>query len=585
MKLLTGLVFLAAGFSPGPAAAQQGSLSLDSTFAQLRAGPQGPALAIAVIHHGAVVYRNVTGFSDLERRVPATLATRFDWASIAKQFTAFAVSLLVERGQLDPQDPVKRHLPELDLGGAGVTVNDLLHHTAGIEDSDGLLALAGGQPGDPVSLAQLVHLLVRQQHVRSAPGEVHAYSNGGYALLAEIVARLTRQNFAVWTDSAIFKPLGMAGTGFLAAPDQLVADRALPYEFDKESGRYRASVTEATPGPGGLFATIDDLALWTMHLMHPAYQPRATMRLREPGRLHSGEAIGYGWGLGLGNYRGQATLVHGGSGPATIAHLLVFPQLDFAVVAASAGETDPTASALAFRAADLFLAGSLTPVSAAASVEPRAIFLTNEAMNTRPPESEGVTVPAETLLRYAGTYRFPEGTRNEPIVVRVRGDRLEFAWGGRRPYIPLFPLPDGRFVMVPLWDAYRFITDEQGRVTGVAKERTPKSLRQNRSETVIGERAPDRRFDPLSAAPYLGHYYSEELGAHYEVALAEGSLELRHPRHGAMRLIPVVGEQFGIEARYLASATFARQGDTIVGLELEAVSWGARSSFRKLQGR
>ncbi|NOT07169.1 MAG: serine hydrolase [Gemmatimonadales bacterium] len=584
MTVRLAFALLAALLWPSPAMAQRPIPGLDSTFARLRAGPPVPAIALAVVQRGAVIYRNVAGFADMERGVPATLSTRFDWASIAKQFTAFAVSLLVERGQLQPKDPVKRFLPELDLGGAAITVADLLHHTSGIEDSDGLLALAGGRAGDAIGLDEMVSLLVRQQHVRSGPGEVHSYSNGGYALLAKIVERLTKQSFAAWTDSAIFRPLGMTRSGFLESPDQLVPDRALPYEFSKAAGAYRVSVAETSPGPGGLYATVDDLAKWTLHLMHPVYQPNATMRLRERGKLRSGESIGYAWGIGWNQYHGLTTLSHGGSGPATIAYLVIFPELDFAVVAVSAGETAPTASALALRAVDILLADKLAAEPPPPSGTPRTLFMSEEAMNTRPPESIGVTVPLERLHQYTGTYKYPEGSGNEPIVVRLTGSQLEFGWGGRRPYIPLFPLSDGRFVMVPLWDAYRFITDASGRVTGVSKERTPKSLRQNRPESIVAERLPDRRFDATSAEPYLGQYYSDELGAFYQVALDDGFLELRHPRHGRMKLIPVTGEQFAIQAGPLASVTFSRIGGQVSGLELEARSWSAKSSFRKLPG-
>jgi CubicO group peptidase (beta-lactamase class C family) len=538
---------------------------------------------MAVVHHGEVVYRNVAGFADLERRVPATAATRFDWASIAKQFTAFAVAQLVEAGRLRTDDPARRHLPELDLGGAAVTVADLIHHTSGVEDSDGLLVLGGYRPGDPVGLDELVRLLLRQQHVTARPGEVHRYSNGGYSLLAEIVARLTRSNFAAWTDSAIFQPLGMSRSGFLGSPDQLIPDRALPYQPDS-SGRFRSSVAEATPGAGGLYATVEDLTRWVRHLLRPTHQARATLRLRDRGRLRSGETLDYAWGLGWGHYRGLTTLGHGGSGPATIAQLVLVPDHEFAVVAAAAGETDPTASALAFRAIELFLADHLAP-PAAETGRRRMRLITYEAMNQRPPESDGVAVAPERLERYAGTYRFPEGSGNESLVVRKVADRLEAAFNGRRPFIPLFPMSGERFVMVPWWDSYRFQSDSAGRITGLEKERTGRSLDRDGPERSVARREPDRRFDSITAAPYLGHYYSDELGGYYEVGLADGFLELRHPRHGALRLTPVGGERFGIDSSLLAGATFARQGERIVGVELEAYSWSARSSFRKVASR
>ncbi len=193
---------------------------LDSIFDAVDAGEPLPAVAVAVLHHGKVVYHRAAGYADLERRVRATLDTRFDWASVAKQFTGFAVAQLSEAGALSPDDPAGRFLPELDLSGASVTLEQLLHHTSGLEDSDGLLALAGWEPGDAVSDQDVLGVLLRQRHLRWAPGEREGYGNGGYALLAEIVARVSGKSFPAYADSAIFRRLGMTASSFPGSPER-----------------------------------------------------------------------------------------------------------------------------------------------------------------------------------------------------------------------------------------------------------------------------------------------------------------------------------------------------------------------------
>lgn len=565
------------GVALGAALLVQGPL--DSTFAALRNGPAIPAIAIAVVHRGQVVYRNVAGTADFERAVPATLDTRFDWASIAKQFTAFSVSKLIDEARVAAVDPVTRYLPGLDLGGSVVTIDQLLHHTAGIEDVDGLLALAGGLPGDPVTLDALVGLLTRQQHLRFAPGERHFYSNGGYVLLARIVETLTGMGFAAWTDSAVFRPLGMARSGFLSRPEQLVPGRAMPYVRSRSGSPFIRSTQDTYPGAGGLFATVGDMATWITHLLEPRRDRAATLRLRERGRLTSGETLDYAWGLAWGTYRGRATLMHGGSGPATEAQLLLIPELEFGVVVAAAGPTGVNPSTLAFRAADALLGSALGPADSARG--PRMLMLTEEMVNRRPPETEGVTPPEGALRDYAGTYRFDDQTT---IVVRASNGHLAFEYGGRGMSIPMFPLPDGRFVTVPLWDAYRFVTDGAGRVTGMVRERTPRSLRRGGPEQVTATRLPDPApFTPETAAPYIGWYYGEEVDAFYQVVLEDGALVLRHPRHGRRRLTPLGPGEYTPVPGPLAAVRFDRQGTVVTGMELEAVSWGVRSAFRKLK--
>jgi CubicO group peptidase (beta-lactamase class C family) len=558
--------------------AQVSTVRLDSMFDAVdRAGPM-PAAAVAVLHHGRVVYQRAAGYADMERGVRATAQTRFDWASVAKQFTGFALAQLGERGAVAPEDDVRRFLPELDLSGATVTVDHLLRHTSGLEDCDGLLTLAGWAPGDAVYDRDVVDILLRQQHLRWVPGEQEGYGNGGYALLAEIVSRISGMSFTAYADSAIFRRLGMKSTSFPGSPHALVPDRALPYVKGAD-GRFESSRVDTYVGAGGLVATVGDMALWARHLLHPGLDAQATARIKEPGRLVSGEAIPYGWGIAIGSYRGRVTLGHGGSGVATETYMVVFPELDFAVVAASASPGIVNPVGVANLAAELFLGDALEPVGPPPP-GPRMLFLTDSMISTPPPESAGVVVPAVTLAEFGGTYRLEDGTL---LVVRPASGRLEYARNGGLPYIPLFPVRTGTFVMMPLRDAYTFERDANGEVTRLVVERRLPDMEPRRN---VAERVQVDRFDTVSAAPYVGWYYSDELRATYEVALGEDGLELRNARHGAMPLIPLgTGEEFGVAARLVRGVTFSRAtGGAATGMELRALSWDARSSFRRIAG-
>ncbi|MGE0440438.1 MAG: serine hydrolase domain-containing protein [Gemmatimonadales bacterium] len=551
--------------------------TLDSAFGGLRAGPPAPAAAIMVSYRGRIVYRNVAGYADLEHRVPATLDTRFDVASIAKQFTGFAVSRLVTEGKLAPADRADRFLHELDLGGAKVTIEQLLHHTAGVEDADGLMVLAGWLPGGETPFADVVRLLCSQQHLRFPPGERHFYSNGGYVLLAEIVRRVSGTSFHRYLDSTVFRPLGMTSTAFLNDSGDIVPDLALPYERDR-AGRLRTSRIDRYPGAGGLVTTVGDLTRWAEHLMRPRRDSAATLRLREPGRLNSGEPVRYGWGIAPGELRGQAMLAHAGSGPATEAQLIVLPDLDFAVVAVAAGPTGLNPSTLARNAIEAFVGNRLGPPETPGRT--RMIMITDEELNRRPAESMGVTVPADRLPLLAGTYRMSDDSSR--LVIRVRDGGLEYAMEGRAPFRPLFPLADGRFVTVPLWDVYRF-TPAAGPATGLVRETVARSLRRGGPD-VPGERLPDPvPLDSAAAAPYLGWYVSDETGAAFRVGFRNGGLFLAHARLGEFPLMPRDGERFSIDSRLVASARFGRVGSRVVGLELEAFSWSVTGSFRKIE--
>lgn len=561
---------------PAVTAAQRPE-ALDTVFVRMRSGAPLPALAMMVMHRGRIVYANVAGYADLERMVPASLDTRFDVASLAKQFTAFAVSRLVEEGRVGLAEPASRYLPEMDLGGAQVTIDQLIHHTSGIEDADGTMVLAGWKPTDPVSSTELTDLLLRQQHLRFAPGDQHFYSNGGYLLLSEIVARVSGASFSRYTDSTIFIPLGMRNTGFPADPAQLVPGRAMPYQRRAEAGLVLSRV-ESYAGAGGLNTTVADMMTWARQLIRPAHDSSATLRLRTPGRLNSGEPVGYAWGIGTSEYRGRAMLSHAGSGPATETQFLVIPELDFAVVAMASGPTGVNPSTLAYRAVDAFLADSLAPTKPQAG--PRMMMITEEMANQRPPETEGVEVPVDRLRKLAGLYRLGD---NPPMVVRARGPRLEYSWGGRPPFFPLFPMADGRFLAMPLYDAYRFPTDAAGNATGIVREQVEKSLRRGGPAREPGIRIPEPPpLDSTTAAPYVGWYYGDEVGTFYQVRLVDGRLELAHSRLGRGWLTPLGEERFLVDLPGIAQARFARAAGRIVGMELQAVSWSVTTGFRKV---
>lgn len=563
--------------APAAAPAQMPAHALDSLLDGVDRAGAVPAVAVAVLHHGRVVYQRAAGFADLEHRVRATVDTRFDWASVAKQFTGFAVARLTEEGLLAPEDDVRRHLPELDLSGAKVTVDHLLRHTSGLEDVDGLLTLAGRAPGDVVYDRDVVETMLRQQHLRWVPGEQEGYGNGGYALLAEIVARVSGRSFASYADSTIFRRLGMHATSFPGSPHALVPDRALPY-VRSEGGGFQLSHIDSYVGAGGLVGPVGDMALWARHLIRPTLDPEATERIKEPGRLASGDTIPYGWGIGTGSYRGRATLSHGGSGVATETYMLVFPELEFAVVAASASPGIMNPVRAAHLAAETFLGDDLGPVEAPTS-GPRMMLLTDSMLTTAPEESEGVRVPDSELAALAGSYRFEDGT---VLLVRPAGGRLEYSRNGGLPWIPLFPVPGGGFVMMPLRDAYTFGRDGNGGVVDLTVERRLPGMEPSRR---VGRRTQAEGFDPVSAAPYVGWYYSDELRAVYEVGLGEKGLELRHARHGVMPLLWLTGDDFGVASRLVRGVAFSRGPDGIAtGLEMRALSWDARSYFRRIGG-
>ncbi|MEZ4588104.1 MAG: serine hydrolase domain-containing protein [Gemmatimonadales bacterium] len=549
--------------------------AIDTLIDRLLPNRDRPGFALAVVKDGRTVYRRVLGYQDLGDRIAATPETRYEWASVSKQFTAYVIASLVQAGKLAPSDPVARYRPRLAGLGVPITVEQLLHHTGGIEDIDGLLTLAGVRWSDDVDFGDAIDLLERQRHLRFEPGSQHFYSNGGYALLAAIAEAASGDSFPALAKRLVFDPLGLVGASFRTDVDRAEPDIAVSYRAD-EGGVYRRSRYPEVPGPGGLVATIDDLARWAVHLLAPGADSARVAMLGQRGVVN-GEPIGYAWGIGWGEHRGHRMLGHAGSGPGSSSQITLFPDLGLGLVAVSASSEDPGAGQIVMQVANLLLPPEQEP--AAPSNGPRAVMLTTAMFRERPPETEGLERPAEELAALAGIYRLDEGR----VVIRPAAGHLEMARDGSPPFFPIYPTRDGGWLMIPLYERLSFELDANGRGQAITLERTDRSLIQRGPRTRTGRRV-DVPSDSTALAGLVGWYLSDELATLYQVRWRDGALRLWHPRHGELTLIVVDGTAFGIDSRLIARATFAKdQTGKGVGLLLEAFSWGVSTSFRRVE--
>src|SRR4030095_15332618 len=176
------------------AASNPNDAKVDKLFAQWDR-KDSPGAAIVVVKDGAVVYQHGYGYANLEHRIPITPQTRFDVASVAKQFTGLSVAMLIEQGKLSLDDDVRKHLPDVPDFGKLITIGHLLYHTSGVRDWPEAFLLSDVDFESPISFEMILELVRRQRELDFAPGEKWQYSNTGYNLLAATVAKVTGQSF------------------------------------------------------------------------------------------------------------------------------------------------------------------------------------------------------------------------------------------------------------------------------------------------------------------------------------------------------------------------------------------------------
>jgi CubicO group peptidase (beta-lactamase class C family) len=186
---------------------------IEGTVAVVAAEAGVPGLSIAVTDHEGLLFSGARGFQDRGSGAVAHKATRYRWFSMTKLVTATAAVQLADRGVLDLDAPVSRHLPCWPARNTS-SVRQLLSHTAGLANPlpIGWVHLAGtAGPDQSEMLERLVH---RRGLVSSGNQHRARYSNLGYLAAAEVISRSTGTPFTEHVERELLRPLGMASTGF-----------------------------------------------------------------------------------------------------------------------------------------------------------------------------------------------------------------------------------------------------------------------------------------------------------------------------------------------------------------------------------
>jgi CubicO group peptidase (beta-lactamase class C family) len=439
----------------GQAPRNELSAKVDEMFRQWHS-PDSPGAAVLVMNGGEVVHARGYGMANLEHGIPNRPTTVFDIASVSKQFGAMAIALLEADRQLSLDDDVRKHIPELPDFGHRITLRHLIHHTSGIRDWPGTLAIGGWDFQDVISFDQILRMAYHQRDLNFKPGDVHAYSNTGYNVLAEVVKRVSGKSFRAFCGERIFQPLGMRQTHFHDDHTEVVPGRADSYRPGPD-GRFHHVVSNLTAlGSSSLFTTVEDLAKWIGNFESdsPIVGGRAVAdRLHERGVLNSGERISYAFGQGIGEYRGLRVVNHTGGWAGYRSIVERFPDQRFAVVIlANAGNMNP--SALARQIAALYLADQLKPAAPEAPGGRGA---------APPAAAPAAWQPQATELQaYTGEYRSVELETSYHL--EVRGSELvarHFRTGERR----LRPIEKDRF-QAPGFGDVRFVRGPSGSIEG-----------------------------------------------------------------------------------------------------------------------
>lgn len=473
--------------------AQDRTKEIDKIFSWVTPGM--PGCAVAASQHGELVVSRAYGLADLERDAPLTPGSVFDVASIRKQFIAAAVLLLVEEGRLSLSDDVRTYIPELPDYGHKITLDHLLTHTSGLRDWVPLRNWANGS-------YDAMTMILRQRGLNFAPGEEWSYSNSGYALLQEIVARRSGMAFSEFARQRLFEPLGMKTTKYVDDLRYVIQNRALAYEKEGDGWRMDMLIENDRGGGGALFSTAADLVLWNDALTSARLGEFVSEKLQEPATLSNGRKLSYARGLGLTtNYAGRVVW-HSGGAAGYRSVLARYPEQGMSIaVLCNAGEASDNRDEFAARIFDLF-------------VSPTGTRPAEPTVQTAVPG--GTPIEGLDVNSKAGLY-FSERT-GEPLRLIVNNGRLGIAGGGLLVAVSRdrFRNPRG---------SLSFMSQDEFELNFLSHDRF--ELKSMEGETTRYRRA--QAYEPTAAdlEAFAGRYESDELRAVLEMAPGRDGLMVR----------------------------------------------------------
>ena len=276
--------------------------------------------AVLWLERQGLTYHKAFGRRSLAPSVePMDEETIFDVASLTKVVaTTPAILLLLERGQLKLDDPVRAHLPEFNGDGTGsITLRHLLTHTSGLRAG---FPAKPDWAGYPAAIA-----LACAEMPTDPPGTVFRYSDINFILLGEVVQRVSRRKLEEFVAKEIYRPLLMRDTGYL--PQESLVARIAPTGRSAE-GLLRGRVHDPTArrmggvaGHAGIFTTAGDLARYARLLLNDGeldgvrlFQPETVKLMRS---VQTPDAVlsrrGLGWDIDSPYSRPRGTIFPRGS--------------------------------------------------------------------------------------------------------------------------------------------------------------------------------------------------------------------------------------------------------------------------------
>ncbi|MDF2927329.1 MAG: hypothetical protein K0R57_6243 [Paenibacillaceae bacterium] len=203
---------------------------------------------IAMVKHGEIILKLNYDASATEGTTPPE-DRRLLVGSVTKAITGALLLKLLETGEVTLYDSVSRFIPEWKH--EEITLLHLMTHTGGFDDSS--LSVTWPDRGARSAYYDAIYAQLR---TKDTPGQVNRYNTHTFAVLTDVLERVTGQPLEEFAQEQLFQPLGMERTTYLV---HTVSDR-IAYPLDATTGHPAVELSgKDITGDTGLCTTAEDL--------------------------------------------------------------------------------------------------------------------------------------------------------------------------------------------------------------------------------------------------------------------------------------------------------------------------------------
>jgi hypothetical protein len=380
------------------------------------------------------------------------------------------------------------------------------------------------------------------------------YSNSGYTLLAEIVARVSKMSFAEFINNHIFIPLQMHQSHFVDTEGQIVKNKSISYY--KTDSTYREDLfNNFSVGATNLNTTIPDLNKWANNfdLKHVG-NDSIFKKMHAQTPLNDGSFYGYAGGQFINTYKGFKRIEHSGQDASYQAYLARFPELNLSIIFTNTnGEIN--GARMVYDIMDICL-------------EP---YLGNKKTTSAPKKllTHKKPIQKETsyLKQFEGYY-WDEGDKYSRQI-KVENDTLKFIT--KNGTTALVPVDEQEFEMdIEEYVALTFNADQM-------------IMTLDDGYQIVSDKYIPANYNSKTLKEFNGKYYSPELNAYYAFRTEENTLVANHTRLGDFKLEAIKNDYFlGNKGSFLKVVFLRNKSKDVIGFEVSS-SRAKNVQFNKMK--